>query len=365
LKKVVFIFILYHTAFHLAAQPDKRFNYSEIKLRQSKFIALPLITYAPETRWGFGATGQYLFRFRNDSTLNPSVTGITLLITLYKQYIINSNWDLFFNKNKHRITGAVVYQRYPDSFFGTGNKTLASDREFFSSDFILFKIRLANQITKNFFIGPQIRFEKNYRMKIDSAGIFERQSVTGRYGYVATGAGISLIFDTRDHVLFPFSGWYIVLSHHSYPSWLHTDYPLTNVNIDARYYLNITGSHVVAINGYANFNFGNTPFKMQAMLGGQHIMRGYFMGRYRDNHALVGQMEYRFPVWWRFIGVGFVSVGDVFHNWNELSSRHIKISGGCGIRFTVDAKERINIRFDAAWGRFHSRGFYLSLTEAF
>jgi outer membrane protein assembly factor BamA len=349
----------------LSAQRSSANYLEKLKQKKYKFIAVPLITYAPETRWGFGFTGQDLFRLKKDTTLKPSITGITFLYTLRKQYIVNPNWDLFFRKNHYRITGAFVYQRYPDSFFGIGNQTAEAARERFSSDYILFKTRVVRRIPKNIFVGPQVRVENMFKMKTDSNGIFQQQSVTGRNGYLAAGAGISLIYDTRDNVLFPFKGAYITVSHHSYPKRFGTDYPLTNLSIDARYYWNIEGSHVLAFNGYGNFNFGATPFKMMAMLGGQNIMRGYFMGRYRDNNALVAQMEYRFPIWWRFIGVGFVSVGDVYHDVNRLSTQFLKVSGGAGLRFTVDAKERINIRFDAAWGRFKSHGFYLSIQEAF
>jgi outer membrane protein assembly factor BamA len=342
------------------------FNYLEkLKQKKNKFIVVPLINYAPETSVGFGITGQYLFRFKNDSILKPSITGSTFLYTLKKQYIINPSWDFFFKKNKHRITGAFVYQRYPDSFFGIGNNNADSDREKFSSDYLLLKTRMVSRLPKSFFIGPQIRFEKMYNMKTDSAGLFQQLLVVGRNGYTATGAGLSVIYDTRDNVLFPFKGFYVVASHHTYPEWLGTDFPLTNLNIDARYYWNIKGSHVMVFNGYGNFNFGNTPFKMMSMLGGANIFRGYFMGRYRDNNALVAQMEYRFPIFWRFIGVGFAAVGDVYSNVNYLSTKDLKVAGGVGLRFTIDAKERINIRFDAAWGRFKSHGFYLGILEAF
>jgi hypothetical protein len=364
-KKTVVIFFLLLLSGYLSAQKTSDSYLNRLKQKKSKFIAVPLITYAPETRWGFGFTSQYLFRFQKDSTLKPSVAGVTFLYTLNKQYIVNPNWDFFLKKNKHRITGAFVYQRYPDSFYGIGNNTAESSREKFSSDYLLLKIRMVSHLPKNFYIGPQVRFEKVFNMKTDSAGIFEQQNVAGMEGYTAVGAGLALILDTRDNVLFPFTGTYVVVSHHSYPKWLGTDYPVTNLNIDARYYWNFTGSHVIAFNGYGNFNFGTTPFKMMAMVGGQNIMRGYFMGRYRDNNTLVAQMEYRFPIWWRFIGVGFVAAGDVFNDVNKLTTDLMKVSGGVGLRFTVDAKERINLRFDAAWGRFHSRGFYLGITEAF
>lgn len=333
--------------------------------KKNRFFAVPLVSYAPETNWSFGITSQYLIRFRNDSVSSPSITGLTFLYTLNKQYILNPNWDFFFLKNKYRATGAFVYQRYPDSFFGIGNNTFESNKERYTADYLLLKQRFVKQLTKGFFLGVQYRFENAYKLKTVANGVFEQQNVIGRNGYTASGVGMAAIYDTRDNILFPFKGYYITLSNHFYPSWLGTQYPITNINIDARYYWNFYKSHVLANNIYTNFNFGDTPFRMMAQLGGQNIMRGYFQGRYRDNNMIAMQTEYRFPIYWRFMGVAFVGVGDVFSSANQLSLNQLKVSGGGGLRFTVDAKERINLRFDYAWGRFQSKGFYLSISEAF
>ncbi len=333
--------------------------------KRNRFFAVPLVSYTPETSWSFGITAQYLTRFKNDTISNPSITGVTFLYTLNKQYILNPNWDFFFLKNEYRATGALVYQRYPDSFFGIGNNTLETNKEKYSSDYILLKQRLVKQFAKGFYAGVQYRFEKTYQLKTISGSIFEKQRVTGRNGYTASGFGASAIYDTRDNVLFPFKGYYVTISNHFYPKWLGTQFPLTNLNLDARYYWNFYKSHVIASNIYSNFNFDEAPFKMMAQLGGQNLMRGYFQGRYRDQNMVTIQTEYRFPIYWRFIGVVFAGVGDVFDSFNQLSFNNLKISGGGGLRFTVDAKERINLRFDYAWGRFQSRGFYLSISEAF
>lgn len=337
-------------------------NYS----RKSKFVILPLVTYAPETRWGFGGTAQLFFRFKNDSLLHPSIGGITTLYTLNRQFIVSPQWDVFFYKNKGRISGAFLYQRYPDWFYGIGNQTSERARERFTADYIMFKIRNTWKIYHRLYLGPQIRYEQLYRMHTEPGGLFATEQVTGRKGYVASGLGVALIADSRDNILFPFSGYYIVFSHHTYPSRMGTTFPLTSITIDSRYYWNIISSHVLVFNAYAQFHSGqHIPFKMMAMLGGPQLMRGYFQGRYRDRNAIVLQMEYRFPIWWRFIGVFFASAGDVFNQSSSLMLQTLKIAGGAGLRFTVDAQERINIRFDAAWGRFRSQGFYLSLTEAF
>jgi outer membrane protein assembly factor BamA len=361
LSLILFLFI--NTIEHALAQEQSKIE--RLKNKRNRFFAVPLISYSPETKWAFGFTSQYLTRFKNDSVSNPSITGLTFLYTLNKQYIINPNWDFFFLKNKYRATGAFVYQRYPDSFFGIGNATNEGDKEKFSSDYLLLKQRMVKQFTKGFYTGFQYRFEKTYNLKKAANSIFDTENVTGNNGYTASGIGLAVIYDTRDNVLFPFKGFYVTVSNHFYPKWLGTTFPITNINIDARHYWNFYKSHVVATNIYTNVNFGNTPFKMMAQLGGQNLMRGYFQGRYRANNMAIAQVEYRFPIYWRFIGVVFASAGDVFQHTKDMSFNNLKISGGGGLRFTIDAKERINLRFDYAFGRFNSRGFYLSISEAF
>jgi hypothetical protein len=58
---------------------------------------------------------------------------------------------------------------------------------------------------------------------------------------------------------------------------------------------------------------------MLALLGGPETMRGYYMGRYRDKQLLAAQVEWRFSIWWRFIGVGFYGIGDVTNDFHDLS----------------------------------------------
>jgi len=70
-------------------------------------------------------------------------------------------------------------------------------------------------------------------------------------------------------------------------------------------------------------------------------MRGYFRGRYRDNHYFATQLEYRVRVWWRFGLVGFAGVGEVARDISKFEINKIKYSVGGGIRFRIDEKELI------------------------
>jgi hypothetical protein len=62
--------------------------------------------------------------------------------------------------------------------------------------------------------------------------------------------------------------------------------------------------------------------------------------------------------------VVFTGVGDVFRNPSDLSFSNLKYSVGAGIRFAINRKERLNVRFDYGFGR-QNNSFYIMLTEAF
>ncbi len=346
------------------SQVDKA-PFKRLKTKHGFIVPIPLIVYSPETRFGFGLSAQYLFRFKNDSLSNLSSTGATILYTLEKQFIVNPNWDLYIKSNKWRTMGAFVYQKFPEKFYGIGNSASEDDEEKFTAEYILFRNRVTRQIAKNFHLGLQYRLEYAFDFDTDPEGALHPDTIPGSSGYLASGAGIAAIFDSRDNSMFPFRGWFVVFSNHFYPGWLGSEYEFANFKLDARAYWNPFTSNVIAAQALFSFHAGDPPFKMLSLLGGTETLRGYYMGRYRDNHLMAAQVEWRFPIWWRFIGVGFYGVGDVSHDFNDLQWGNLKHSIGGGIRFTLDAAERINLRFDAAFGTDGSRGFYFQLGEAF
>ncbi len=328
-------------------------------------MPIPLVVYSPETSVGFGFSFQYLYRFPNDSASNLSTVGTTFLYTLERQIIVNPNWDFNLKNNKWKIPGAFLYQKFPEAFYGIGNTTKESDREEFTAQYILFKNRFTREVVKNFHFGFQYRLEHAFNFKHDAGGSLIQGNIRGSNGYLASGAGIAAIYDTRDNSMFPFKGWLLTFSNHFYPRWLGSDHEFANFKLDARKYFNPFKSNVIAVQALLSFHTGTPPFKMMSLLGGAETMRGYYSGRYRDRHLIAAQVEWRFPIYWRFLGVGFIGAGDVANTFDDFALNRIKCALGGGIRFTLDAAERINLRFDAAFGIDGSRGFYVQLGEAF
>lgn len=326
---------------------------------------LPIIYYTPETRLGFGLTLQNLFRFKGDTVSNVSNIGITALYTINRQAIFNPNWDIFINENQYRVFGAFVFQKYPQFFYGIGNNTNRDDKERFDAKFVLFKTRVTREVIKSLHLGVQYRLEHMYAVDEQTGGILDTQQIAGQDGYTASGIGLAALYDTRDHNIFPFKGTYIIFSNHFYASAIGSDNFFSNYKLDVRQYFNPGSSHVIALNALFNFNTDDPPFNMLAQMGGEQIMRGHFFGRYRERHLLAGQVEYRFPIVWRFIGVAFAGVGEVAHELNDLTLKDLRYSFGGGLRFTISAKERMNIRIDYGFGLHGERGLYIGFFESF
>ena len=334
---------------------------------KGRFLPIPLLTYAPETSLGFGVTGQYLFRFRNtDSTSNLSMVGLTAIYTLNKQVIVHPNWDIHVNNSEYRIAGDVLFQKYPNSFYGIGNDTRQEDKEQFTTKYLLVKNRAVWRAVDHVYLGLQYRLEHMFDPEYKAGGLLDTSNYAGVDGFTQSGLGFAGIIDSRDNTMFPFKGLYFTVSNHFYQTWLGSDADFINLKLDLRAYFNPgKGSHVIAVQGLMQVNSNDPPYMMLSKLGGPEIMRGHFAGRYRDKHIIAAQVEYRFPIYWRFIGTAFAGFGDVADEFNSFQTKNLKYSLGGGLRFTIDAKERINIRFDAGFGLDGSRGFYLGIGEAF
>ena len=121
-------------------------------------------------------------------------------------------------------------------------------------------------------------------------------------------------------------------------------------------------NNILALNIYSEFTNGDAPFNQLALMGGPKRMRGIFEGRFRDDHFLTFQSEYRFPIWRKIKGVIFGSVGSVGSQ--EDSFQNTLFTYGLGMRFGISKNEKINLRLDYGFGK-NSSGIYLTIGEAF
>ena len=137
--------------------------------------------------------------------------------------------------------------------------------------------------------------------------------------------------------------------------------------LDNRIYRPIKENTVLAAQLYGQFTQGNPPFNMLSLMGGESLMRGYYLGRYRDKNLVAGQVEYRilpFSFSKRIGASAFLAAGQVYSDDHPFSWRQFLPTGGAGLRFLIFPEKDIYTRLDVAYTR-EGRGVYFFIGEAF
>ncbi|AUD05396.1 BamA/TamA family outer membrane protein [Spirosoma pollinicola] len=333
-----------------------------VRPRRAQFIPLPVVYYTPETHLGCGLLGVYLFR--TDSAARTSNVDLALIHTLNGQTVIEPTYTIFTHHEHYLIRGMMLYTQFPEFYYGLGNETADSQKELISYKSFRAYNRFLRQVKTGLFIGLQQQYVKTFDVNRSSETPFPMNTLIGGLGSVVNGMGVAAVLDTRDNIYSPVRGWYADVSSMLYGRVLGSQFAFTNYTIDVRRYKLLSPTTVLAVQGFANLNVGEVPFKLAATLGGPFVLRGYYNGRYRDNHALVFQAEVRQQLIGRLGGVVFASAGNVANVLSEFSPTEWKVAGGGGLRFLISRKEHLNLRFDVAVGQ-QTHGIYVNISEAF
>lgn len=339
--------------------------HAQTKPFSKKFSAFPfpILYYAPETRLSFGVAGTATFRFKKDSDIvKPSNVLIGAAYTQNKQVLLYTQFQLFYDNNKYYLFGEAGYYKYSYYFYGTGTNEVP--KELYQVNYPRIKINAARQIAPHIYAGIGYQYEQYKIADTDSAGALASGTISGSKGSITSGAGLLLLYDSRDTVLFPGKGWFGNLSFINNGQVWGGSNNFNRWILDITNYQKISKNCILAINSYNSFVTGNAPFQQLSQVGGNKIMRGYYQGRYADNNLVLLQTEARFPVYKRFGGALFTNGGFLGNRDTFLRLNDFKYSYGAGIRFTMNRKDHLNLRLDYAMGP-NTSGFYFTFGEAF
>ncbi len=329
---------------------------------ETRVFPLPIFFYTPETGVAGGAAA--LFIYRDPSA--PRASSITgdVIYTEKRQIIVELSGDQYFRRGRYRLLSDILYQKYPDKFFGIGNATTSDQEEDFTPRTFLLKGTFYTNIVSQVNVGPIIRYESTSMSEVDPTKLISTGTITGSTGVVSSGLGFVANWDSRDNTFAAYSGSFYQVTALFYQKSFGSDYSYSDVQIDLRNFFEVAPNHIVAVQAAGEFMGGAVPFQNLARFGGKNLLRGYFDGRYRDKQGVAVQAEYRLPVWWRFGLVGFAGVAQVADRISHLGTGRFWFAAGAGIRFAWNPGERVNIRLDYGMGN-NSDGMYITVTEAF
>lgn len=334
---------------------------------KGSWIVLPVVYYSPETRFGFGALGMHLFKFKGaDSLTRTSNVQAYVLYTLNKQLMISPKYTLFSNGERYMLTGNLGYFKFPQLYYGIGSDLPLENEELVDYTYFRAENKFLKKLRPQIFGGLQWNYYSMFDVDSDPEGVLASTKPAGWRGYRTSGVGLVMAYDTRDIVVNPTAGAFFELTSTHNLKALGSQYKFSRYSLDARKYYTINKkNHILALQAIGQFTTGEVPFLEVPGLGNEIIMRGYYEGRYREKQYIAAQAEYRMPLFWRIGAVAFAGVGDVAPSLGDFSFSSLKPSYGIGGRFMIDQAERVNIRVDYGWGKGKSSGFYLEITEAF
>lgn len=333
-----------------------------------RYKLLPILTYSPETRLGLGAGFVFYWDYANASPgTNSSLAQSFLYFTQNNQIDWTSILELYTNENRFFISGKIGYLKFPQYFYGVGNDLIEEERESFSFNQIYIDFRNRVLIAHGIYVGLDYYFNKNYDVKWQEDSRFANDPFyIGTDGYLLSGIGPEITYDTRDYPFNPLKGFYLSASMLVFSEGLGSEYEYNSYQIDFRHFIPVNKKKewVIALNLYGLFTKGEVPFNRLPALGGSQIMRGYYSGRFRDHNYIAAQLEWRMPIWKIFALRTWVGTGQVAANFDQFHTSGFKANFGVGIRVEFDKRSRSAIRLDQGFGESQS-GFYLKINEAF
>ncbi|MNK05525.1 Surface antigen [compost metagenome] len=346
----------------------KRVFFDTMPKSQPQLLAYPIAAYSPETNVELGISALYVRYAKGDTNNRLSEINGLAFYTLQNQFGGIIEHAIYSDKNTWFFLGKLKFQSFPLTFYGIGaeapNVKLSKVEAF---QFQL-KERLLHKIHGNFYGGLEFDLQHLGKVRFndyDTSNYYEKPY--GHEGSTNLGIGAGILYDNRHNVLNVRHGFFSELAFLYYGKQFGSKYEFSSVFTDIRWFHPIRKRNVLALHAVGQFSLGNPPFNQLALLGGESIMRGYYLGRFRDRNLLATQVEYRmlpFSFAKRWGATVFAGTGLVYNSMTPIQSDHLLLAGGAGVRFLLFRKKDVWVRLDLAFTR-EGQGVYIYIGEAF
>ena len=332
-----------------------------------KLINYPTIAYSPETSWELGVSSLYIYSANQDLKNRLSEVKAFTFYTLENQYGIWLDHALYSDQNTWFFYGKARYQSFPLLYYGIGSDSPAEHTARIDGQYTLLKERFLREVVPSLYVGLELDYQR-------LAGVAYRDTVVGTQlpevganGSTNIGFGLGILYDNIHNALNPREGLYSEWAFLNYRPGFGSDYAMTSYIIDNRIYHPLKENTVLAAQLFGQFTTGDAPFNMLALMGGESLMRGYYLGRYRDKNLVAGQIEYRilpFKGSKKWGASAFLATGQVFSDESPFEFAKFLPTAGAGVRYLIFPEKDIYTRIDVAFTQ-EGPGFYFFIGEAF
>jgi hypothetical protein len=329
--------------------------------KQAETVFMPIPMSNPTVGTGGAIAVMRLFQFDEDSQ-SSSVTG-GAMYTNTESWAVGGIAKLNFHQDKYRVqAGGGYFSMNLDLYgLGVGDRLPLvipiTEKGYFAIAEGLMRFG------SGFYIGPRFRY-----LQVDSSLNFAVPPETGNPlpGLLLTSAGPGLraMWDTRDHLLYPGSGFNLDFKLNTSLESVGADRNYSTYRLAYSHYYTLAENQVLAARLTLCAASDNAPFYDICLFGSDNALRGYVGGQYRDFRMLTAEAEYRWRFTERFGMVAFAGLGQVAPSFNELNSDNTLPSVGAGLRFMASREHKVDISMDWAFGK-DSDALYFYIGQAF
>jgi hypothetical protein len=340
----------------------------EMPPRFEPFVA-PMPFRSPSLGWGGALTVGTLARIDPEDALSPPSTAAVAGFGSENESfggVLALRGHLFEDFFRPRVTFASGRANY--EFFGIGSDAGSRGQSAdLRTEFLIVKtialLRLPTaqwgRLGEGLYLGPLIDFRVNDHSVRKVSGLPSNFPLPS-FDEEDLGLGFAIERDQRNNTFGPSAGTLFQFEARFFAEDLGGDEDYQTYDLSFASYHEIFFDSVFAWRGISRFGSGNVPFNEL----GQHDLRGYERGRYRDEIHVAGEVELRRSLYKRIGGVVFAGLGQVGPSLDDLESDNLLWSAGFGLRFRLTKQSPLNYRTDVAWGR-DGFEFYFSLGEEF
>lgn len=351
----------------LRAYLDKVMNDTLADPAKPKLINYPTIAYSPETSWELGLSSLYIYSANENIENRLSEVKAFTFYTLENQYGLWLDHALYTDENKWFFYGKARYQSFPLLYYGIGPNSTKEHTARIDGQYTLVKERFLREVVPSLYFGLELDYQRLSGVSYQDTVAGYEAPLVGAMGSTNMGFGLGILYDNIHNALNPRHGLYSEWAFLHYDDALGGDFNMTSYIVDNRFYHPVKENTVLAAQLYGQFTTGDAPFNMLSLMGGESLMRGYYLGRYRDKNLLAGQIEYRilpFEGSKKWGASAFLAAGQVFSEEHPFDLGRLLPTGGLGVRYLIFPEKDIFTRIDVAFTQ-EGPGFYFFIGEAF
>lgn len=338
----------------------------EDSTRRATTDLLPVVSYDTDTGFGYGVKIFALDHLGSDESFDLVLFNSTKGERWYRLVFSIPDFELRQGKiYPVALDLTVDYDKWiANSFFGIGNRSRYQDRETYTREPFEISLALSRGFSPVLIGQAGLRYKavRQFNLSEDSrlsrlppALNVSRVSVASLFGTVR--------YDTRDSYIDPLNGLVLLGEIETVPHLHVNDVGFTRIGAWVQSYSRLSQMKIVLASriGIQALMGDNLPVQVLLPIGGNNTVRGSPQDRFLDKVSVVGNMELRFPIYWRFGGMAGVDCGKVWHRLSELDLARWATNPVLGLRFFMDT---FVVRLDVGFGK-EETGFYLNFGQVF